>query len=57
MFENLFPSKAGADSISEGDASDRGARFVAGFDQGSLEGFCVGATDTAGLRDVHESVH
>ena len=43
------PQLVGVDAIGQGDAGNRGARSVAGFDQGSLEGFCVGTTDRRGL--------
>ena len=54
---DLTPQLVGVDPIGQGEPGDRGAGFAAGFDQGLLERFGVGATGTAGLGDVHESVH
>ena len=55
---DLTPQLVGVDPIGqEGEPGDRGAGFAAGFDQGLLERFGVGATGTTGLRDIHLSVH
>ena len=42
------PVKQRHDAIGQGHACDRGNRFVAGFDRGSLEIFRAGPTGTAG---------
>ena len=51
------PQLVGVDPVGQGDSGDRGARLITGVDQGLLECFGVGATGTAGLGDVHVSVH